>query len=945
MFDEKSIQIFADRDKIREQMIEYMKGYLELDSIDLNKTSYLSYLINIISALTSNLCFYTTSVYREFFLTKAIQKESILNLASMLGYTPPFGTPSTVQILVGMPTTFDSTINLSIPYKFKYYAGDIVFTQDHEIQVMIMNPNTDNIIATVTEIQEVGGMKVLPYIFSADKLMIYFTVSAIQEEQQTFEFSIPKLEPYEFHVIDLEFKGTASDINLSTIDMVTTQDDTSTGITEKWDKYESLFLIPAGVKGYAIRSTALGCKIFFGNGVIGEQPKSNQICDITIGLTKGSAGNVIAGTITKSDYLYVEVIDGGNIIQKPVKFEILNTAPSLGGADSPSLDEIRNYAMANVAAGKRLVTKKDYEDIKYIVEGLPISHAISILKRSDIKRTEISIFTDIVFENMIVPTKNIAHTFECPGGIFTSIAGETLIVDGEEYLTMFDLVIDPENKEGKYSYVLSDINNTVNLVRNYDRETILLPNSINFKAFRVGSKDINSNLILGTDLQPLTKSTEYVAITLHYQIIGTGDYSHVQALLVDSWLGDQYPMIHDYINRTYTVNIPLVKIPNGEQKLYLKVFGPDHPYYDAETEVIVRRDLTEYMYSQVKINKEFIPTKVVSPISETLIRGSVANTSDLLTYYPVHQIVEVKQNTSTFIENIDYRLTEESIDWSLSGVEPTPNSSYSISYKYREYLTNHNGIYNAIVYDIPVIKKDYYESINKDNFRLQIIQKIVTFDVLQYRMLTDFINLKFANTTGKLTNMLYNKLKFYVIGRNPEVMPIPTMDNQKWVVTLPDNPWNKLPSFVANWNAVTQSWSFNYLTTDDMLFSLEDVKTYIFNGEKLLEPLNDIPFTIEASIWKSTNISVTSTTLIRKIKDALINQLYTKFGYDAPIFRSDIIRIIQSVDGVEHCELISPSHNIFFNYDIYEDFTQNQLLNYSPQLVFTDTTKINISIR
>jgi len=63
MFDQKNIQIFSDRDKIRLQLIEYMKEYLELDDVDLSKTSYLSYLINILSVLTANLMYYNTSVY------------------------------------------------------------------------------------------------------------------------------------------------------------------------------------------------------------------------------------------------------------------------------------------------------------------------------------------------------------------------------------------------------------------------------------------------------------------------------------------------------------------------------------------------------------------------------------------------------------------------------------------------------------------------------------------------------------------------------------------------------------------------------------------------------------------------------------------------------------------------------------------------------------------
>ena len=69
--DSISSQIYLSKDEIRLQIIEYMKNYLELENVELTKSSFLSFLINILSSLTSNLLFYQSSVYREFFLTTA----------------------------------------------------------------------------------------------------------------------------------------------------------------------------------------------------------------------------------------------------------------------------------------------------------------------------------------------------------------------------------------------------------------------------------------------------------------------------------------------------------------------------------------------------------------------------------------------------------------------------------------------------------------------------------------------------------------------------------------------------------------------------------------------------------------------------------------------------------------------------------------------------------
>jgi len=81
-----SSQIYSSRDEIRNQIIEQVQYYLELENVDLTKTSFLSFIINLFSTLTSNILFYQSSVYREFFMTKALLPESVLNLAAFIGY-------------------------------------------------------------------------------------------------------------------------------------------------------------------------------------------------------------------------------------------------------------------------------------------------------------------------------------------------------------------------------------------------------------------------------------------------------------------------------------------------------------------------------------------------------------------------------------------------------------------------------------------------------------------------------------------------------------------------------------------------------------------------------------------------------------------------------------------------------------------------------------------
>src|SRR5690606_12112528 len=103
MIDDKSIEIFSSRDQIRNQIIKLTEKYAELENFDFNQTSYLSYLVNVLSVLDANLLYYVSSVYKELFLTKAITLESVLAWSSILGYTPELARPAVVGVLVEIP--------------------------------------------------------------------------------------------------------------------------------------------------------------------------------------------------------------------------------------------------------------------------------------------------------------------------------------------------------------------------------------------------------------------------------------------------------------------------------------------------------------------------------------------------------------------------------------------------------------------------------------------------------------------------------------------------------------------------------------------------------------------------------------------------------------------------------------------------------------------------
>ena len=809
-----STQIYKSKDRIRNQIIEKTKEYLELENIDLTKSSFLSFIVDILSSNVSNLMFYQISAYKEFFLTKAQLPGSIYNLAAFLGYSPKSATTAEVNVLFTVPYGFsDPIVEIELDEGFKLTASDDVDFVTYYTTTITITANSQ--VSVV--IKEGNRTYILPVSYDTDNNTFSFVLPFKQYSTSIQEFQISEdLQQYQFVSIDVPFEGQISRLNVE----VRPPDSIA---YETYEEVPSLYLMDDTTKGYVSRRSDEGVTLQFGNGLIGSQPEAGATIKVTLLLTEGADGNVIAGSITSGNRVYHTNIDG---VTQIVDYSVINTSPAYNGANEENLETIRKNAITNITALERIVTENDFKNANIIIKDSPIGqNSLPVLKRSDLKINEIALFSTIYFATDLVPTKNLFQSFTN-----TVIPRKTVITkDGIDYYTTFDMEIDVLNSSADYTYIMYEIEKIPSLVTNYGSDYDMYA----------------SQLVV-------TKDDMEATYTLNFEC-GESDPGLLTCEMEISETGASYTMVNDGTS-------------------FVLVF--------ADYRVLPKGDIT-YFFTIRHATEGYIGQYSTQFIF--ILELSDFTTSNVITDGTTH-----------------------------------------------------------IVYDIPTIQATYYDSIYQRDFELQVLQQLLTTMTFKdYKMLTDFINFKFSNTTGDLRNMQLNDVKLSpVISLTCEI-PLTPANGDRYIVCNGNGEWENHNNEIAMSDGT--SWVFIQPKTDQMLYvESEDVK-YIFNGDSWNIPIYDIPLQISMDVFKTDTYTGTLGNLTQAIRDELILAFTDRFGINVNIYRSEIIDIIQGIDGVDHCHLITPESSIFLNFDI-DTFTQEQLLEYSPEYFYFTSNSISIRV-
>ena len=815
-----SKQVYLSRDQIRLQITEFMQTYLELENVDLTKSSFLSFMVNILSTLTSNLLFYETSVYREFFMTTAQLPESVLNLSAFLGYNTKEATYAYANILVTIPLGFDDAdTTFSIPEGFKFKSGTIEFATYYNTTINVLNNETVRILA-----EEGTKTYVLPVEIDLDVPSFSFIISTRQYKYSEQEFQIDNdIDTYQFVTIDVPAKGQVSNLTIQL-------KDPDTQALVEYTEFASLYLMASTDYGFVSRRTAAGRKIYFGNGLIGVQPLPGSTVIVTVYETEGADGNVIQGSINNGEKIY---ITNNSLETKILNYTCTNTSPATNGEDEESIQDVKSNAIKNLVSMNRLVSEIDYNNVDVVIPYSPFKTApLAVLKRSDIKCNEIQLYSNLDFNGELVPTRNEKVTVDHE---ITNLPRGTIITSGDkDYLTLFDMTIDTLNGAAYYEYILYSVNITPSLNTTYDStyDGIVLQN-----------------------LDVYLDSTTGDAV-VRFNYTGTDTTASCVMNLIES--DHQYNMTNDTVNSYFEyIFSPYTLFPSGDIITEFTISSEGSSISTYSATITLRKSLDEFMMSNV-----------------------------------------VSDSTST------------------------------------------------MVYDIPVVESEYYNSINKEDFEIQVLQYMMaSLSFSDYRMITDFVNVKFTNTIGPLINMTRNPVsKASVKSLSQSFVPTADLGDRYIVNGQEGNEWLNQKNKIAQCiDSTAQTWYFFYPVLNDIVYVDDELKNYIYTGTQWFCPEYEIPLQIEIEIIKADDYYGSNTELTNLVRTTIIDNFSDRFGSNIEISRTEIIKIIRQLEEVGDCNLIKPESNIFFNFNI-DDFTQDELLEYTPEYVYFGEDDITVRI-
>ena len=306
-----------DFDQVSASLKEYLKGQTTLKDYDF-EGSNLAILTDLLAYSAHTSAFNANMVASEMFLDTAQIRKNVVSRAKELGYTPSSRTAS--------KATFDLTVNS--PTIAGETPNSLTLNRGHEFTTIFDGTSYTFISLDNQTITPTAGA------FRFNDLDIYqgkLTTDVYRYSSQVTNQRFPLLNP---------------NIDTSTITINITSNNTVTA----WTKAGDLTNITTTSTVFYTQENDEGLfEVYFGDGIIGQEPKDGDEISISYLVTDSTHAN------GASTFSMATSIQGNSDVT------MTNTVSASGGKDIETPDQIKFSASKFYTSQNRLVTVQDYK--------------------------------------------------------------------------------------------------------------------------------------------------------------------------------------------------------------------------------------------------------------------------------------------------------------------------------------------------------------------------------------------------------------------------------------------------------------------------------------------------------------------------------------------------------------------------------------------------------
>lgn len=394
---------FADT---RTELFNFIQKYYPDIFSDFNDSSVGTMLVELNAAIADMLSYHTDRMFNETQIDYAQQRKSILSIARTLGVKVPGFRPSItlVDFTVTVPVFGDSydqrytpilKQNSQVTGAGKVFENleDIDFNSPFTVggipnRIIIPNfdPNNNIVSYNITKRELVVNGKTTYFKKFINTVDVKPFLEVVLPE--TNVLSVDSIITLENDVATIPTLAQFSDQNIRWYEVDSLAEDKifiddgsrisdNESITPaKWKSITRKFTREYTDGGY--------CKLTFGSGTnpgqnnlsslinntsnfintmaLGEIPKAGTLLYIKYRIGGGTSSNLGAGAITSVGNFTMDINGPNQAINNSVRksLTVENNIPAVGGAEAPSLEELRQLTKYNFASQNRSVTIKDY---------------------------------------------------------------------------------------------------------------------------------------------------------------------------------------------------------------------------------------------------------------------------------------------------------------------------------------------------------------------------------------------------------------------------------------------------------------------------------------------------------------------------------------------------------------------------------------------------------